>query len=98
MLIGKMNANWKETHREAIRDHKKVLTEILSHLNNLEAGAKRIVEDQRSQKEKMECMEGTDLGSRMDKGPRSHTTQNNPLPQNSGGILVHKNVDRQDER
>ena len=56
MLIGKMNADWKETNMEAIRFHKKVLTEILSCLNNLEASAKRLVEDQRSQKEKMEQM------------------------------------------
>jgi hypothetical protein len=54
MLIGKMNADRKETNREAIRDHKKVLTEILSRLSNLEASAKRLAEDQRSQKEKME--------------------------------------------
>ena len=52
MLIGKMNIDWKETSREAIRDHKKVLIEILSRLSNLEASAKRLVEDQRSQKEK----------------------------------------------
>jgi hypothetical protein len=58
MLIGKMNANWKETNREAIRDHKKVLTEILSHLSNLEASAKRLAEDQRSQKDQMEQMAG----------------------------------------
>jgi hypothetical protein len=58
MLIGKMNADRKETSREAIRDHKKVLTEILSHLSNLEASAKRLAEDQRSQKEKMERMAG----------------------------------------
>ena len=58
MLIGKMSANRKETNKEAIRDHKKVLTEILSHLSNLEASAKRLDEDQRSQKEKMERMVG----------------------------------------
>jgi hypothetical protein len=54
ILIGKMNTERKETSKEAIRDHKKVLIEILSHLSNLEASAKRLVEDQRSQKEKME--------------------------------------------
>jgi hypothetical protein len=58
MLIGKLSADRKETSREAIRDHKKVLTEIMSRLNNLEASAKRIAEDQRSQKEKMERMAG----------------------------------------
>jgi hypothetical protein len=41
------------TSREAIRDNMKVLTEILSRLSNLEASAKRLAEDQRSQKEKM---------------------------------------------
>jgi hypothetical protein len=45
MLIGKMNDEWKETHREAIRDHNKVLTKILSRLSNLEDSAKRLVED-----------------------------------------------------
>jgi hypothetical protein len=54
MLIGKMNADWKETSRVTSRDHKKVLTEILKRLSNPEAGAKRLTEDQRSQKEKME--------------------------------------------
>jgi hypothetical protein len=54
MLIGKMNTDWKETHREAIRDHKKVLTKILSRLSNLKAIAKRLDKDQRSQKDKME--------------------------------------------
>jgi hypothetical protein len=39
------------------RDHKKLLIEILSRLNNLEASTKRISEDQRDQKEKMEQME-----------------------------------------
>jgi hypothetical protein len=58
MLIGKMNFDRKETSREAIRDHKKMLTEILRRLGNLEANAKRLVEDQRSQKEKMERMAG----------------------------------------
>jgi hypothetical protein len=58
MLIGKMNASQKEASREAIRDHKKVLTEIRSRLSNLEASAKRLAEDQRSQKEKMERMAG----------------------------------------
>jgi hypothetical protein len=57
MLIGKMNADRKESSGEAIWDHKKVLTKILNHLNNLEASTKRLVEDQRNQKEKMECME-----------------------------------------
>jgi len=45
MLIGKMNADQKETSRDAIRDHKKVLTEILSRLSNLEASEKRLAED-----------------------------------------------------
>jgi hypothetical protein len=54
MLIGNMSNDWKETSREAIREHKKVLTEILSHLSNLEASTKRLAEDQRSKKEKME--------------------------------------------
>jgi hypothetical protein len=45
MLIGKMNATRKETSKEAIRDHKKMFTEILSRLSNLEANAKRLVED-----------------------------------------------------
>jgi hypothetical protein len=58
MMIGKMNADRKETSREAIRDHKKVLTEILSRLSNLEASTKRLVEEQRSQREKMERMAG----------------------------------------
>jgi hypothetical protein len=54
MLIGKMNDDRKETSREAIREHKKVVTEILIRLSNLEASEKRLAEDQRSQKEKME--------------------------------------------
>jgi hypothetical protein len=58
MLICKMSVDRKETSREAIRDHRKVLTEILSHLSNLEASAKRLTKDQRSQKEKMERMAG----------------------------------------
>jgi len=37
---------------------------------------------------------GTHPRSRWDKGPRGHTAQENSLPQNSGGILVHKNVDK----
>jgi hypothetical protein len=54
MLIGKMYADQKETNREDIRDHKKVLTKILSRLSNLEASAKSLAEDQRIQKDKME--------------------------------------------
>jgi hypothetical protein len=53
-LIGKMNDDRKETNSEAIRDHKKVLTKILIRLSNLDASAKRLAEDQRSQKQKME--------------------------------------------
>jgi len=58
MLIGKMNTDRKETSREAIKDHQKVLKEILSRLSHLEASAKRLAEDQRSQKEKMEQRTG----------------------------------------
>jgi TRAP-type mannitol/chloroaromatic compound transport system substrate-binding protein len=47
-----MSVERKETSREAIRDHKKVLTEILSCLSNQEASAKRLVEDQRSRRKK----------------------------------------------
>jgi hypothetical protein len=54
MLIGKMCVDRKETNRMETRDQKKVLTGILSRLSNLEASAKRLVEDQQSQKEKME--------------------------------------------
>ena len=49
-----MSVDQKETNKEAIRDQKKVLTEILSRLSNLEASSQRLDEDQRSQKEKME--------------------------------------------
>jgi hypothetical protein len=54
ILIGNLSADRKETNREVVWVHKKVLTEILSHLSNLEASARRIAEDQRSQNEKME--------------------------------------------
>jgi hypothetical protein len=58
MLIGKMNTDRKETSRETIKDHKKVLMKIMRSLNNLEVSGKRLAEDQRSQKEKMERMAG----------------------------------------
>jgi hypothetical protein len=45
-----------------------------------------------------QSLDGTNSRSRRDKGPRGHTAQNNPLPQNGGGGLANKNVDRQDER
>jgi hypothetical protein len=58
LLISKMRADRNETSRVENHGHKKELTEILSHLNNLEASARRIAEDQRSQKKKMERMVG----------------------------------------
>jgi hypothetical protein len=56
MLIGKVSFEQKEVSWKDSRDHKHLLTEILSRLNNLEANAKRLVEDQRNQKEKMKRM------------------------------------------
>ena len=53
-----MNIDQKETSRETIKDHKKVLMKIMKRLSNLEASAKRLEKDQRSQKEKMERMAG----------------------------------------
>jgi hypothetical protein len=58
MLIGKMCADQKETNKTETRDQKKVLTGILNRLSNLEASAKRLAEDQRSQQEKMERLTG----------------------------------------
>jgi hypothetical protein len=58
MLIGKLKADRKETSREAIRGHKKELTKIMNRLSNLEAIARRIAEDQRSQNEKLERLAG----------------------------------------
>ena len=54
MLIGKVSSERKAASRKDNRDHKKLLTEILSHLSNLEASVKRLAENQRSQKEKKE--------------------------------------------
>jgi hypothetical protein len=59
MLISKMRADRNETSRVENHGHKKELTKILSHLSNLEASARRIAEDQRSQNEKMERMART---------------------------------------
>jgi hypothetical protein len=58
MLISKLRADRNETSRVENRGHKKELTEILSRLSNLEASARRIAKDQRSQNEKMERMAG----------------------------------------
>ena len=54
MLIGKMGSERTYASHKDKKDHKKLLTEILSCINNLEASTKQIVEDQRDQKEKME--------------------------------------------
>ena len=54
MLIGKVGAERKEANRKDNKDHKKLLKEILSCLNNLEASTKWLAKDQRDQKEKME--------------------------------------------
>jgi hypothetical protein len=58
MLIGTMYENWGETNRTKTKDHKKVCTGILNHLNNLKMGVKRMVEDQKRQQEKLEQMAG----------------------------------------
>jgi hypothetical protein len=56
MLIGKMSSERTEASQKDNRDHKKLLTEILSRISNLEASTKWLAEDQRDQKEKMERM------------------------------------------
>jgi hypothetical protein len=58
MMISKLRAEKNDTSRVENRGHKKELTKILSYLNNLEASARRIAEDQRNQNEKMERMAG----------------------------------------
>jgi hypothetical protein len=58
MLTGKMCADRRETNMKETREHKKVLTSILNHLSNLEVGEKILVENQRSQQEKLERMAG----------------------------------------
>jgi hypothetical protein len=58
MSISKLRADKNETSRVANYGHRKELTEILSCLSNLEANAKRIVEDQRNQRKKMERLVG----------------------------------------
>jgi hypothetical protein len=58
MLIGKVSSERKKVSWKDNRDHKHLLTEILSRLSNLEASAKQLAEDQRNQTEKMERMVG----------------------------------------
>jgi hypothetical protein len=53
-----MIADKNETNRVANHGHKKEFIEILSCLSNLEAIARRIAEDQRNQREKMERLAG----------------------------------------
>jgi hypothetical protein len=47
MLIGKVGVERKDVSRKDNKNHKKLLKEILSRLNNLEASTKWLVEDQR---------------------------------------------------
>jgi hypothetical protein len=54
MLIGKVSLERKDASLKDNKDHKKMLKEILSHLSNLEASTKWLVEDQKDQKKKME--------------------------------------------
>jgi len=54
MLIGKVSTERKDASLKDNKDHKKLLKEILSFLNNLEASTKRLAEDQKDQKENME--------------------------------------------
>ena len=56
MLIGKVSTEKTAASRKDNRDHKKLLKEILSRLNNLDASTKRFAEDQKNQKEKLERM------------------------------------------
>jgi hypothetical protein len=58
MLIGKMCADRGETNRMETKEQKKERTGILNRLSNLEAGVKRLVEDQKRQQEKLERMAG----------------------------------------
>jgi hypothetical protein len=45
MLIGKVSSKRKDASLKDNKDHKKMLKEIQSRLNNLEASTKRLVED-----------------------------------------------------
>jgi flagellar motility protein MotE (MotC chaperone) len=58
LMISKLRDDKNETSRVENRGHKKDLIGILSCLSNLEANARRIVEDQMNQREKMERLAG----------------------------------------
>jgi hypothetical protein len=58
MLIGKVNTEKKAAIRKGNKAQKKLLKEIPSCLNNLDASKKRTAEDQKNQKEKLERMAG----------------------------------------
>jgi hypothetical protein len=56
MLIGKVSTEKKAASRKGNKAQKKLLKEILSRLSTLDASTKRIAEDQKNQKEKLERM------------------------------------------
>jgi hypothetical protein len=58
MLIGKMCAARSETNRTESKEQKKERTGIRNRLSNLEAGVKRLAEEQKRQQEKLERMAG----------------------------------------